>query len=91
MDGITKSMDMSLSKVQEMVKDREVWRVAVHGFEKIWTCLNALTALVDVQFLENYIVLDLSLSLLFYWVGKKVHLAFILWENPNELSGQPSS
>ena len=31
MDGITDSMDMSLSKLREMVKDRENWRVAVHG------------------------------------------------------------
>ena len=34
MDGITDLMDMSLSKLQEMVKDRETWRAAVHGVSK---------------------------------------------------------
>ena len=37
LDGITDSVDMSLSKLQEMVKNREAWRVAVHGIAESWT------------------------------------------------------
>ena len=38
--GITALMDMSLSKLQETVKDREAWRAVVHGVTKSWTWLN---------------------------------------------------
>ena len=37
LDGITDSIDMSFSKLQEMVKDREAWHATVHGVTKSWT------------------------------------------------------
>ena len=40
LDGITDLMDMSLSELQELVMDRETWRVAIHGVAKSWTRLS---------------------------------------------------
>ena len=47
MDGITNSTNMSLSKLQALVMDREAWRVVIHGITKSWMQLSDWTELRD--------------------------------------------
>ena len=49
LDGITNLMDMSLSKIQESVIDREAWHVAVHGVAKSWTIKNTEHMLLNLM------------------------------------------
>ena len=48
LDGFTDSMGMSLSKLRELVMDREAWRAAIHGVAKSWTRLSDRTELRDI-------------------------------------------
>ena len=49
LDGLTDSMDVSLSELRELVMDREAWRAAVHGVVKSWTQLRDWTELLRVE------------------------------------------
>ena len=68
LDGITDSMDMSLSELRELVMDREAWRAAIHGVAESWTRLSDWTELNWI--LHCVYVPELSYTFVCWWTSR---------------------
>ena len=86
MDGITDSMDMGLSKLQEMGKDREAWGAAICGVAKSWTQLSDRTELVAQVVKNSPAIQDTQVQTLGQEYpldkGLATHSSILAWEIP---------
>ena len=66
LDSITDSMDVTLSKLQETVEDREAWHVAIHGVTKSWIWLNGYIIFMEEHFTMSFTWVLLSIFKSFF-------------------------